>query len=104
MNAKILPAQFPAHQTTPRTWSDLPAEIRARLARENVCCAADWRRLKPAERGRLWGITTSMVKLIDAVARTDLGLPASDDSDIAKRRERRKVLRAQREALKARQP
>ena len=102
MNARILPPTNLTNQTTPRTWGELPAALRERLAREGIRSAADWRHLTPDERGRLWGVTVSMAKALDAIARAELDIPpVSDDIDLLERRRNRLAAKARRQRLKA---
>jgi hypothetical protein len=66
MSREILVEPTPEINTE---WLRVPAAIRARLALENIRSPADWRALSRAKRRRLFGITPSMVAVIDAVAR-----------------------------------
>jgi hypothetical protein len=53
---------------TPARWADIPETIHARLAREGVTSVADWLALGK-RRFRVWGVTRSMVRELDALAR-----------------------------------
>jgi len=71
-NATIPSEKNTRHQHGNRTqssWSALPPAWRVRLAGYDIKSPAHWRRLTPAQRGRLFGVTREMVKQIDKLTR-----------------------------------
>jgi hypothetical protein len=51
------------------SWSELPGAWRQRLAGYGIQSPAQWRRLTPVQRSKLFGITTEMIRAIDAAVR-----------------------------------